>query len=74
MINYERKREIMKGQILDIFPEGGSAFRACVLEVIGGDEEIARVVNLDTGEVSMRHHWECEEPIIENVFDLTECD
>jgi len=60
----------MKGQILDIFPEGKDSYRACVIEVHGGDEEIARVVNLDNGEISMVHHWECEEPIIDNVHDL----
>ena len=60
----------MKGQILDIFPEGENSFRACVIEVVGGDEEMAKVVNLDTGEVSERHYWECECAIIDNVFEL----
>ena len=58
----------MKGQILDIFPEGGTTFRACVLEV-PSDEELIRVVDLNTGEISMRKSFECALPIIENIFD-----
>ena len=56
----------MKGQILDIFPEKGLIFRACVLEV-HGDEEL-RVIDLDTGEISMCKNSECALPIIENIF------
>jgi hypothetical protein len=64
----------MKGSILDIYPEGKDAFRACVLEVIGGDKEIAKVINLDTGEKSEHSKDECSEPVIENVFEVEEND
>ena len=29
-------------------------------------------LNLDTGEISMRHHCECEMPIIDNVMELAD--
>ena len=58
----------MNGQILDVYPEDENPFRACVLEVIGGDEGLAKVVNLKTGEITERHHWECEEPVIDDIF------
>jgi len=57
----------MKGQILDVYPEGEETFRACVLEDVS-DKELARVVNLDTGETSYRGYEECEEPIIDDIF------
>lgn len=58
----------MKGQILDVYPEGESSFRACVIELINGDEGLVKVVNLETGEITERHLWECEDPIINNIF------
>lgn len=60
----------MKGQILDVYPEGGETFRACVLEVIGGGDELAVVVNLDTGEKLSVKSRDCWLPIIDNVFEL----
>lgn len=60
----------MKGQILDVYAEGESTFRACVLEVMGGDNDLARVVNLNTGETSLRGFCECEPAVIENIFDV----
>ena len=60
----------MKGQIIDVHPEGKLTFRACVLRVIGGEEELADVVCLNTGEKRSVHYWECSEPLIENIFDL----
>lgn len=68
----------MKGQILDVYPEGKQPFRACVLEVLDNHFDDnngtggVKVVCLDTGEVTVRRHWECENPVIENVFDVTE--
>ena len=60
----------MKGQILDIFPEGEDSFRACVLEIIEGSDYPVKVVNLDNGGQTFRQHCECELPIINNVFEL----
>jgi len=66
----------MKGQILDVYPEEEETFRACVLEVIDnhfdGNEQGVKVVCLNTGEASIRHHGECEYPVIKNVFDISE--
>ena len=67
----------MKGQILDVYPENEDAFRVCVLDVDDGyfdGETGVKVVCLATGEITVRHDWECEEPVIENIFTLTtEC-
>jgi len=47
-----------------------------VLEVIDnhfdGNEQGVKVVCLNTGEASIRHHGECEYPVIKNVFDISE--
>lgn len=64
----------MKGQILDVYPEGDDSFRACVLEVVGGDKQLARVVNLETGETSYRGFHECESPIIDDIFAVEQAD
>lgn len=66
----QESEDIMKGQIVDVHAEGEPTFRACVLEVLGGDEELARVVNLDTGETSVRGFYECGEAVIENIFNV----
>lgn len=60
----------MKGQILDVYMEGHDSFRACVLEVMGGDKEIVTVINLENGKKLQVFFHECEEPIIDNVFEL----
>lgn len=60
----------MKGNILDVYKEGCDTFRACVLEVVSGDDQLAKVVNLDTGEIETVKYYECETPVINNVFDL----
>jgi hypothetical protein len=66
----------MKGQILDVYPDGKEAFRACVIDVLDnqfeGGEQGVLVVCLKTGDNTIRHHWECENPVIENIFDVTE--
>lgn len=62
--------KIMKGQILDVYAEGEPTFRACVLELMDGGNEIVRVINLDTGETSMRGCCECEKAVIENIFNI----
>ena len=58
----------MKGQILDVYPEGSDTYRACVLEVIGGEDELAKVVDLSTGEIKDAHYYECENPVIDDIF------
>ena len=60
-----------KGSIVDIYKEGCDTYRACVLNVIGGPEELAKVVNLETGKINEVHCWEVEGPVIQNVFELT---
>ena len=62
----------MKGSILDVYPEGEASFRACVLEVTGSDNDLVRVVNLETGETSLRGICECESPVIKDIFNLSE--
>lgn len=64
----------MKGQILDIYPEGKPTYRACVIELVADGlvegEEAVKVVNLGTGENNIVGHYECELPIIENIFKI----
>ena len=60
----------MKGQILDVYPEGEETFRACILEVMGEQMDLVRVVNLGTGETSLRGISECDSPIIKSIFDV----
>jgi len=67
----------MKGQILDVYPESHDAFRACVLDVDDGyfnGKTGIKVVCLATGEVTVHHEYECEDPVIKNIFAITtEC-
>lgn len=58
----------IKGQILDVYPEGRNSFRACVLGVDEKFSEIIKVVNLDTGKEDRVRKHECEAPIIFNIF------
>jgi hypothetical protein len=58
----------MKGNILDVYPEGEEIFRACVLEVMGNN--ILYVLNLSNGKKSMRSACECEYPLINDIFHL----
>ena len=60
----------MKGQILDVYPEGKETYRACVLEVIGGEDELARVLNLSNGEIREVTYSECSEPVIDDIFEI----
>lgn len=56
----------MKGDIIDVYVQGASIFRCCVLTV---EEGIARVINLETGDIfNCREHE--REDVIANVFDL----
>lgn len=59
--------DIKKGSIIDVYPEGGPTFRACVLSV---DGKFFKVINLETGEVADKIHYECEDPIIDNIFNI----
>lgn len=58
----------MKGAILDVYPEGCDAFRACVLDD-RNEEGLFYVVNLENGERGYYADFECEKPIITNIFD-----
>ena len=64
----------MKGQILDVYPEGKETFRACVLdkddEYFEGKEIGIKVVNLMTGDISTVHYGECSDPVIDDVFNV----
>jgi hypothetical protein len=66
----------MKGSIIDAHPEGEFTFRACVLDVaVFGDGGVAgdtllKIVNLDTGETTVIFDYECESPVIEDIFSL----
>lgn len=65
-------KEIKAGCILDVYPEGERSFRACVLEISGNGNDLARVVNLKTGRSSLRGFCECELPVIADIFNLFE--
>jgi hypothetical protein len=56
----------MKGQIIDVFIERESSFRACVLEHICNE---LKVVRLDDGEIFTISADDSEGAIIENIFD-----
>jgi hypothetical protein len=58
----------MKGQILDVHPEGGGTFRACVLDG-ANNQGLIYVINLDTGGRVYCAKYECDAPIIENIFE-----
>lgn len=57
-----------KGSIVDIYPEGETSFRACILEV--ADNDCFHVVSLHDGERSVRCASEIESSVIENIFDI----
>ena len=61
----------MKGQILDVYPEGSKTFRACVLD--GPNEyDFIYVVDLNTGDTLWASSDECGKWIIKNIFDICE--
>lgn len=64
----------MKAQILDVYQESKSPFRACVIDVVDNHfdkgEQGVKVVNLSTGDVLFVHHYECENPIIEDINSI----
>lgn len=57
----------MKGQIIDIYPEGSETYRACVLHDY---EDFVAVIDLTSGMIFDVSLEECSAPLIMDIFNL----
>lgn len=58
--------ELLKGAIVDVYPEGEISFRGCVLA--GGINDIS-VIDLSTGNIKDVDYHEVDEPLL-NIKNL----